>query len=171
MNDEMPWVNLTQDEVNELRTKKHTLTDYGKQQLRKLMENQSITATVSTEDYNKVVNAMNSNYIPDDDALEEMLHLKLTEEKKEELERMRRRETVLRRYNHYYNLETSGLPHGTPITPEQQQMIALQSMIDALRNEHLNQEYNAIEITDIEDLIEGLYQQSIAFLDRVKNNG
>ena len=91
-----------------------------------------------------------------------------TEEKKEELEWMRRKENILRRYNHYYNLETSGLPHGTPITPEQQQAIALQSMIDALRNEHLNQEYNAIEITDIEDLIEGLYQQSIAFLERVK---
>lgn len=138
---------LNPEEVEELRNKKHELTEYGKQKLRKFM---------------------NDNYIPDDDALEEMLHLKLTEEKKEELERMRRRETVLRRYNHYYNLETSGLPHGTPITPEQQQMIALQSMIDALRNEHLNQEYNAIEITDIEDLIEGLYQQSIAFLERVR---
>ena len=100
MNDEMPWVNLTQEEVNELRTKKHELTEYGKQKLRKFM---------------------NDNYIPDDDVIEEMLNLKLAEEKKEELERMRRKETVLRRYNHYYNLETSGLPHGTPITPEQQQ--------------------------------------------------
>ena len=170
MNDEMPWVNLTQEEVETLRQSKKELTEYGKQKLKEMMT-KPLQARVSTEDYNKVVNAMNKhtpNYIPDDDALEEMLHLKLTEEKKEELERMRRRETVLRRYNHYYNLETSALPHGTPITPEQQQMIALQSMIDALRGEHLNQEYNAIEITDIEDLIEGLYQQSIAFLERVK---
>ena len=130
-----------------------------------------LQATVSTEDYNKVVNAMNKhtpNYIPDNDTIEEILNIKLSEEKKEELEWMRRKENILRRYNHYYNLETSGLPHGTPITPEQQQAIALQSMIDALRGEHLNQEYNAIEITDIEDLIMGLYQQSNEFLQKVK---
>ena len=71
MNDEMPWVNLTQEEVNELRTKKHELTEYGKQKLRKFM---------------------NDNYIPDDDVIEEMLHVKLAEEKKEELERLRRSE-------------------------------------------------------------------------------
>jgi hypothetical protein len=35
--DDMCWVNLTQEEVEELRNKKHTLTEYGKQQLRKLM--------------------------------------------------------------------------------------------------------------------------------------
>ena len=40
MNDEMPWVNLTQDEVEELRNKKHELTEYGKQKLRKLLEKQ-----------------------------------------------------------------------------------------------------------------------------------
>jgi len=38
MNDEMPWVNLTQEEVEELRNKKHELTEYGKQRLRELME-------------------------------------------------------------------------------------------------------------------------------------
>jgi hypothetical protein len=37
MNDDMPWVNLTQDEVEELRNKKHELTEYGKQRLRELM--------------------------------------------------------------------------------------------------------------------------------------
>jgi hypothetical protein len=40
MNDEMPWVNLTQEEVEELRTKKHKLTEYGEQRLRELMRNQ-----------------------------------------------------------------------------------------------------------------------------------
>ena len=150
MNDDMPWVNITQEEVETLRQSKKELTEYGKQKLKEMM------------------NKYTPNYIPDDDTLEEMLHLKLAEEKKEELEWMRRKENILRRYNHYYNLETSGLPHGTPITPEQQQAIALQSMIDTLRNEHLNQEYNAIEITDIEDLIMGLYQQSNEFLQKVK---
>ena len=37
MNDDMPWVNLTQEEVEELRNKKHELTEYGKQRLRELM--------------------------------------------------------------------------------------------------------------------------------------
>ena len=141
---------LNPEEVETLRQSKKELTQYGKEKLKQLM------------------NKHTPNYIPDDDALEEMLHIKLAEEKKEELERLRRKENILRRYNHYHNFETSGLPHGQPITPEQQQMIALQSMIDAMKCEHLNQEYNAIEITDIEDLIEGLYQQSIAFLERVR---
>ena len=38
MNDDMPWVNLTQEEVEELRNKKHELTEYGKQRLRELMD-------------------------------------------------------------------------------------------------------------------------------------
>ena len=168
MNDEIPWLNLTQNEVNELRNKKFELTEYGKQKLSKLMENQSITAKVSEEDYNKVVNAMNTNYIPDDDVIEEMTNVKLTEEAKETLERLRRRETVLRRYNKFYNNEVSGLPHGTPITPEQLQAIALECMVDALRCENMNVEYDAISVEDIQDLIAGLYQQSNEFLERVK---
>jgi hypothetical protein len=79
-----------------------------------------------------------------------------------------RSDRILQRYNTYHNLETSGLPHGTAITPEQQQMIAFRAMIDAFKCDHLNQEYTHIAIDDIEDLIEGLYQQSISFLDRVK---
>jgi hypothetical protein len=83
-------------------------------------------------------------------------------------ERREKSNRVLQRYNDFYNLECSGLPHGTPITPEQQQIIAFQSMIDALRCEYLNREYNEIAIADIEDLIEALYQQSITFLERTK---
>ncbi len=129
MNDDMPWVNLTQEEVEELRKQKHEITEYAKEKLGKLMNH------------------------------EEML---------EEAERREKSNRVLQRYNDFYNLECSGLPHGTPITPEQQQMIAFQSMIDALRCEYLNQEYTHIAISDIEDLMEALYQQSISFLERVK---
>ena len=86
----------------------------------------------------------------------------------EEAARREKSNRVLQRYNDFHNLECSGLPHGTPITPEQQQMIAFQSMIDALRCEYLNQEYTHIAISDIEDLIEALYQQSISFLKKVK---
>ncbi len=131
---QLAYIERWEREVEELRNKKHELTEYGKQRLRELMRNQ--------EPY------------PD-----EMF---------EEAERREKSNRVLQRYNDFYNLECSGLPHGTPITPEQQQMIAFQSMIDALRCENLNREYNEIAISDIEDLIEALYQQSISFLERVK---
>jgi hypothetical protein len=38
MNEDMPWVNLTQEEIQELRKQKHELTEYGKEKLRKLMD-------------------------------------------------------------------------------------------------------------------------------------
>jgi len=38
MNDDMPWVNLTQEEVEELRSKKQELTQYGKEKIRELMD-------------------------------------------------------------------------------------------------------------------------------------
>ena len=77
MNEDMPWVNLTQEEVEELRNKKHELTEYGKQRLREMMTH------------------------------EEML---------EEAERRERANRVLERYNHFYNIEVSGLTWGTHIT-------------------------------------------------------
>jgi len=40
--DDMCWVNLTKEEVEELRNKKHTLTEYGKEQLRKLMTHEEM---------------------------------------------------------------------------------------------------------------------------------
>jgi len=120
MNEDMPWVNLTQKEVNELRNKKYELTEYGKQRLKEMMTH------------------------------EEML---------EEAERRERSNSVLARYNNYYNIECAALAHGTPITPEFQQAMALECMVSALRCQNLNREYNEISISDIEDLIEGLYNQ------------
>jgi len=40
MNHDMPWVNLTQEEVEELRKQKQELTQYGKEKIRELMMNQ-----------------------------------------------------------------------------------------------------------------------------------
>ena len=37
MNDDMPWIDLTPEEIQELRSKKQKLTEYGKQKLRELM--------------------------------------------------------------------------------------------------------------------------------------
>jgi hypothetical protein len=134
MNNDMPWVNLTPEEIQELRNKKHTLTEYGREQLKRLMRNQ--------EPY------------PD--------------EFFEVAERREKSNRILQRYNDFHNLETSGLPHGTPITPEHQQIIAMESMIDAIRCEYLNREYNHIAIEDIEGLIAGLRNQADEFLERVR---
>lgn len=139
MNEDAPWLKhagLSSQEVEELRNKKYTLTEYGREQLKRLMNNQ--------EPY------------PD-----EMF---------DEAERREKSNRVLQRYNDYYNMECAGLPHGTPITPEHQQMITLQSMIDALRCENLNREYNEIAISDIEDLIQRLDEQATAFLERVRKS-
>jgi hypothetical protein len=86
----------------------------------------------------------------------------------EEAERREKSNRVLQRYNDFYNLECASLPHGSPITPEQQQALTLDCMISAIRCEYLNREYTSIDIADIEDLIEALYQQSLTFLERVK---
>jgi hypothetical protein len=37
MNDDMPWVDLTPEEIQELRTNKQELTEYGKQKIQELM--------------------------------------------------------------------------------------------------------------------------------------
>jgi len=71
MNDDMPWVNLTQEEVEELRNKKHELTEYGKEQLRKLMNKEPIRAKVSEEDFNKILNLMNNQEPYPDEMFEE----------------------------------------------------------------------------------------------------
>ncbi len=134
MNNDMPWVNLTQKEINELRDKKFELTQYGKDKLRELMNNQ--------EPY------------PD-----EMF---------EEAERREKSNRVLQRYNSFYNTECAGLTHGTPITPEYQQALALDCMVAAIRCEYMNQEFNQVPVSDIETLVEALYQQSKDYLQRVQ---
>jgi hypothetical protein len=174
MNDDMPWVNLTQEEVEELRNKKHKLTEYGKQRLKEL---------IYKEDMRKMKDAAK------DLVLENLTHEEMTtgelmdtEKFQEEFsksqvfdadkfvdeERKQRSDIVLARYNHFYNEECSGLPHGTPITPEHMQAMALECAVDALMCENLNVEYNVIAIDDIKDLIKGLYQQSEDFLKRVQ---
>ena len=97
-------------------------------------------------------------------------HLTLKHEEMLEIaEKRERSNTVLARYNHFYNEECSGMPHGTPITPEHMQAITLECMIDALICENMNVEYNAIAIDDIKDLIARLYEQGNDFLKRVKD--
>jgi hypothetical protein len=47
--DDAPWLNLTPQEVEELRNKKHELTEYGKQRLRELMNKDLIFYTNGKE--------------------------------------------------------------------------------------------------------------------------
>ena len=200
---------LPKEEIEELRKSKKELTEYGKQQLRKLMTDfqptpqtpeqvadglrdamrqakkdgvfdEPIHAKVSDEDFQKIVESFNNPQpYPDAmfeeaerreaerkalDALDKLYEengnamVKLAEIEKEEWERKERSDTVLARYNYFYNTEVAGTPHGTPITPEHQQAMALECMVDALICENMNVEYNAIAIDDIKDLIARLYQ-------------
>ena len=56
MNDDMPWVDLTPEEIQELRTKKHELTEYGKQKLRELMTHEEMLEVADQrEKENKVL--------------------------------------------------------------------------------------------------------------------
>jgi hypothetical protein len=168
--DDAPWLNLSQEEVDELRNKKHELTEYGKQRLRELMNinpthEEMLEEAERREAENKALAALDELYEKHGDAM-----LKLAEIEKDEWERRERADTVLARYNHFYNEECSGMPHGTPITPEHMQALALECMVDALICENMNVEYNAIAIDDIKDLIERLYQQSNEYLERVRKN-
>ena len=186
MNNDMPWVNLTQEEVEELRNKKHELTEYGKQRLKELIYKQDmhkmedaakdlvlenltheemLEIAEKREAENKALAALDELYEKHGDAM-----LILAELEKQEWEREERIRTVLARYNAFYNDECSGMPHGTPITPEHMQAMTLECMIDALRCENMNVEYNVIDIEDIKDLIAGLYRQSNEFLERVRKN-
>ena len=118
----------------------------------------------------KALDALERHYEENGPAFGQLAYIERLE-REEEIERTFRKERVLQRYNDYYNMECASLPDGTPITPEHQQMITLQSMIDAIRCEYLNQEYNHIAITDIEDLIQQLDEQATKFLERVKQHG
>jgi len=171
MNDDMPWVNLTQEEVEELRNKKHELTEYGKQKLRELMRNQEPYPDAMFEEAErreaerKALDALDELYEKHGDAM-----LRLAEIEKDQWEREERSRTVLSRYNAFYNDECASLPHGTPITPEHMQAMTLECMLDAIRCENLNDEFDVVSIDDINALIEALHQQGNEYLERVRQN-
>ena len=111
-----------------------------------------------TEEYGHISDAFDN--LPEENLL-------LSEE---QLGRVRRAELVLERYNRFYNDECSGLTWGTHITPEFQQAMTLECMLDALRWENMNPEFDVVSTADINDLINGLYQQGKDYLERVKIN-
>ena len=111
----------------------------------------------------KALDALDKLYEENGDAM-----LKLAEIEKEEWEREQREMRILDRYNMFYNTECSGLSHGTPITPEFQQAMTLECMLDAIRYENLNHEFDSIPTADINALIEALYQQGKEYLKKVQ---
>ncbi len=67
MSENLPWVlGLTDEELNQLKDQKKQLSSYGKQKIREKM-----------------------NQIPEDDEIEDILNIELTEEKKQELAEQR----------------------------------------------------------------------------------
>jgi hypothetical protein len=135
---------LSQEEVNDLRKAKKELTQYGKQKIKEMSVGELMDTEKFQEEFAK-------SQVFDDD--------KFAEENS--IVRNRR---ILDRYNMFYNTECSGLSHGTPITPEFQQAMTLECMLDALRYENLNHEFDAVSTADINALIEGLYQQGKDYL-------
>lgn len=47
--DAMPWVNLSPEEIKDLRTKKYKLTEYNKAKLKELLEKHKDTQIVSLQ--------------------------------------------------------------------------------------------------------------------------
>ena len=139
---------LSDKEVEDLRKSKKELTEYGKQKIKEMNTGQLMDTEKFQEEFAK-------SQVFDAD--------KFAEENS--IVRNRR---ILDRYNIFYNTEVSGLTWGTPITPEFQQAMTLECMLDALRYENLNHEFDAVSTADINALIEGLYQQGKDYLKRGK---
>jgi hypothetical protein len=139
---------LSDKEVEDLRKSKKELTEYGKQKIKEMTTGQLMDTEKFQEEFAK-------SQVFDAD--------KFADE-----ERKKRSDAILHRYNAFYNNECASLPTGGPISIEHLQCISLRSMLDALITEHMNQEYNSVEICDVEDLIDGLYQQGKDYLKRGK---
>jgi len=147
--DDAPWLNLSQEEINELRKSKKKLTEYGKQRLKELMNTGEL---IDTEKFQE---ELSKQKVFDAD--------KFADE-----ERKQRSDNVLRRYNGFYNDEVSGLSWGMPTSMEELQAISLSCAVDALICENMNIEYNMIAVDDIKDLIQRLYQQGRESIKNIK---
>ena len=180
--DDLPYLNLSQSELDELRNKKYELTEYGKQRLKELIYKEDLRkmedAAKDLVHKNLTHEEMTTGELMDTEKFQEELSKQkvFDADKFADEERKQRSETVLRRYNAFYNEECASLSTGGPISMEHMQAMALDCAVDALMCENLNVEYNVIAIDDIKDLIEGLYRQSDKFLERVRklkeqNNG
>lgn len=65
------------------------------------------------------------------------------------------KEDFLTLYNHYYNIDCAGLPHGGPISMQELQAMALSSMLNTLKLAGSD----SISAQQVEILIDGLIEQ------------
>jgi hypothetical protein len=164
---------LSDKEVEELRKSKKELSEYGKQKLRELIYKEDMRkmedAAKDLVHKNLTHEEMTTGELIDTEKFQEELSKQkvFDADKFAEENSMVRNHRILDRYNMFYNTEVSGLSHGTPITPEFQQAMALECMLDALRYENFNHEFDSIPTADINALIDGLYQQGKDYLERV----
>ena len=76
----MPWVNLTQEEVDELRTKKHELTEYGKQRLKEMLTHEEMLEEAARrEAENKALAALDKLYEENGDAMTKLAEIEREE--------------------------------------------------------------------------------------------
>lgn len=136
---DMPWViGLSQEEIQKLREDKKRLTDYAKKKLKEL------------------------NKIPDNDEIEDIMNIELTEAKKDELDEMR----LIDRYNEYCNIEFSSQPHGMPVSYEHLEAISIRGAIYAFSSKYnMKDSIPVEELNNLADLIE---RQGNNYLEKVR---
>ena len=76
--DDMCWVNLTKEEIEELRSKKYTLTEYGKEQLRKLMTHEEMLEEAARREA-AALEAVEKLYEENGDALKQLAEIEKEE--------------------------------------------------------------------------------------------
>ena len=86
MSEDMPWViGLTDEEVQELRNKKHQLTDYGKEKIQQLMRNQEpypdemFEEAAQREAERKALDAVAKLYAENGEGLKELAKIEMEE--------------------------------------------------------------------------------------------
>ena len=102
MNDDMPWVDLTPEEIQELRTKKHELTEYGKQKLRELMTHEEMLEVAARREKENKVLDIAKNFIEEhSDAMKQLAkieHQELAQELALELRSWSQNEEMIDQY-------------------------------------------------------------------------
>lgn len=102
MNDDMPWVDLTPEEIQELRSKKQELTEYGKQKLRELMNHEEMLEVAAQREKENQVLEIAKNFIEEhSDAMKQLAkieHQELAQELALELRSWAQNEEMIDQY-------------------------------------------------------------------------
>lgn len=79
--DDMAWVNLNKEEIEELRSKKHTLTEYGREQLRKLMTHEEMLEEAAKREA-MAMEALENAYEENSEAFGQLAYIERMEREK-----------------------------------------------------------------------------------------